>query len=130
MVPPPSPTPPLAAGGNVRQRVQVYLTEDDRTTGRAHTGGELVAHALLDRAAALGAGGVTVWRAVEGVGRSGRLRSIRTPDAELGLPLVVELVDDDAVVAAFLQAVAELAPGALVTVEDVTVGTVGGSGSR
>jgi PII-like signaling protein len=94
-------------------RLMVFLTEDDRS-------GRLPLYkVLLDRAREDGLAGATVWRGVEGFGGSGRLRTMRFPDAAMGLPLAVEVIDAAERIDAFVSAVKELAPGALVTREPV-----------
>jgi PII-like signaling protein len=65
--------------------------------------------------------GATVWRGVEGFGRSGHLRTVRFPDVSRGLPLAVEIVDLTERVDAFVPIVADLAPGSLVTREEVSL---------
>jgi uncharacterized protein len=94
-------------------RLMIFLSEDDRS---GHRG---LHQALLDRARQDGMAGATVWRAVEGFGPSGRLRTARFPDVAGGLPLVVELIDQPERIEAFLAVVKELAPGSLVTREQV-----------
>jgi PII-like signaling protein len=94
-------------------RMVVYLTEDD-LAGHHH-----LHEVLVRRARAEGLAGATVWRAVEGLGRSGHVRAARFPDSVTGLPVAVEIVDLPDRVEAFLTAVRELAPGALVTREPV-----------
>ena len=99
--------------GEPGTRLVVFLTEDD-LVGHHH------AHeALLHRAQEQGLAGATVWRGVEGVGRSGHVRAARFPDSVSGLPVAVEVVDTAERVDAFLATVHELAPGALVTREPV-----------
>ncbi len=64
--------------------------------------------------------GVTVWKGIEGYGASGHLRSSRFPDANIGLPITVELIDTPEQVESFLAVVKELAPRSFVTREKVT----------
>jgi len=94
-----------------KTRLMVFLTEDDRAGRRS------VAEALLERARSSGLAGATIWRGVEGFGHSGHLRAARMPDLARGLPLVLELIDDEAAIEGFLPAVCELASGSLVTTE-------------
>ncbi|MGH9298176.1 MAG: DUF190 domain-containing protein, partial [Acidimicrobiales bacterium] len=94
-------------------RLLVFLTEDDRVGHRP------TANALLERARALGLAGGTVWRGIEGFGRGGHLRAARLPDLARGLPLVLEIIDEEERVDDFVEVVRELAPGALVTLEPV-----------
>jgi hypothetical protein len=96
-------------------RLMVFLTEDDRLGHRP------LADVLVERAQEAGLAGATVWRGIEGFGRSGHLRTTRFPDVARGLPLVVEVVDRPDKVASFVPVVRELAPHALVTTETVTV---------
>lgn len=94
-------------------RLTVFLTEDDREGARP------LAEVLLARAEAAGLAGATLWQGIEGFGRHGHLRAARLADLARGLPLVVEIVDDEPAVAAFVAQVRALAPGALVTLEAV-----------
>ncbi len=96
-------------------RLMVFLTEDDRVGDRC------AAEAIVERARGAGLAGATIWRGVEGFGERGHVRAARLPDLERGLPLVVEVIDEDDAVARFLPVVTELAAGALVTTETVRV---------
>ena len=103
-------------------RVVVFLSEDDRY--HHHGAGE----ELLERARALGMAGATLWRGVEGFGASGHLRTMRFPDVADGLPLLVEVVDVDERVEAFLRVVHEVTPRALVTRERVRMSVPSATG--
>lgn len=94
-------------------RLMIFLSEDDRY---GHHG---LHEALLDRAREAGMAGATLWRAIEGFGASGRVRTARFPDANVGLPLALEVIDLPERIEAFLPVVSELAPGFLVTKEEV-----------
>lgn len=96
-------------------RLMVFLTEDDRVGHRS------TAEALLERALTAGLMGATIWRGIEGFGANGQLRAARLPDLARGLPLVLEMIDDEAALEAFLPTVHELAQGALVTMEPVEI---------
>ena len=69
-------------------RLTVFLTEDDRV---AH---HPVYELLVRRAREQHMAGATVWRGIEGFGRSGQIRTLRFPDAVAGLPVAVELIDE------------------------------------
>jgi PII-like signaling protein len=101
--------------GSPAIRLMVFLTEDDRV-GHAAT-----AEVLFERARALGLAGATLWRGIEGFGASGRLRASRLPDLARGLPLVLEVIDKQSSIEAFLSVVRELAAGSLVTTEEVEI---------
>lgn len=103
-------------------RIVVFLTEDDRV---GHRG---LHEAIVQRAREEGMAGASVWRGIEGFGRSGRVRTARFPDAAAGLPLAVELVDAPEKIESFLAIVRQLAPGSLVTREDVSLQRLSGSG--
>ncbi len=107
----------------VATRIVIFLSEDDR---RGHHG---VHEVILDRARQAGLAGATVWRGIEGFGRSGHVRTARFPDAATGMPLAVEVVDAPDRVDAFLPVVRELAPHSLITREQVEV-TRFGDGER
>lgn len=94
-------------------RLLVYTTEDDRVGHRA------LAEELVERAREDGLQGATVWRGIEGFGRSGMMRTNRLPDVNAGAPLVVEIVDRTDRVSAFLRVVERLAPDAVTTTEPV-----------
>ena len=97
----------------VATRIVIFLSEDDRV--RHHGLHEVI----VNRAREDGMAGATVWRGVEGFGSSGHIRTARFPDAATGLPLAVELLDAPDRIEAFLPVVRELAPGSLVTREQV-----------
>lgn len=96
-------------------RLSVYLTEDDRMEHRA------LSSVVLARARQQSLAGATVWRGIEGFSGSGRVRSNRSPDTEDAMPEVVEIIDTASRIEAFLPTVTEVAPGALVVLEPVTV---------
>jgi uncharacterized protein len=96
-------------------RLTAFLSEDDRS---GHRGLYAV---LLERAQEHGLAGATLQRGIEGYGKSGELRTNRFPDLAAGLPLVLEFIDTPDQIEAFLSVLSELAPGALVTRESVTM---------
>lgn len=107
----------------VATRIVIFLSEDDRS------GRHGLHQALLDRAREDGLAGATIWRGIEGFGSSGRIRTGRFPDAMIGLPVTVELVDSPDRIEAFLPVVKELAPRSFVTREEVTVTRFGAAQS-
>jgi PII-like signaling protein len=58
---------------------------------------------------------------VEGIGRHGRHRTAHFPDASVGLPLIIEIIDAPDSVDAFVPTVLRIVPGALVTREEVRI---------
>ena len=107
------------SGGRPATRLLIFVSEDDRI---GHRG---IADLLVERAHERGMAGATVWRGIEGFGATRHLRAARLPDLARGLPLVVEVIDDEQAVDAFLPVVRELAAGALVTTETVTIASAG-----
>jgi PII-like signaling protein len=103
----------------VRTRIMIFLSEDDRV---GHHG---LHESLLDRAREDGMAGATVWRGVEGFGASGHVRTGHSPDAAIGLPLALEVIDVPERIEAFLSVVCELAPRSFVTREQVAVTRLG-----
>ena len=94
-------------------RIMIFLSEDDR---HHHHG---LHEALLNTALEHGIVGASVWRGIEGFGPTGRVRTLRFPDANTGLPLVVEVIDSPERIEEFLRTVRELAPDSLVTKETI-----------
>ncbi len=97
----------------VATRIMIFLSEDDRL------GRHSLHETIMNRAREDGMAGATVWRGLAGFGSSGRVRTARFPDAATGLPLAIELLDAPDRIDAFLSVVRELAPGSLVTREQV-----------
>jgi PII-like signaling protein len=108
----------------IATRIVIFLSEDDRL---GHHG---LHQAIVDRARDDGMAGATVWRGIEGFGSSGHVRTMRFPDAATGLPLAVELLDSPDRIEAFLPVVRELAPGSLVTREEVRMTRYGAQPAR
>ncbi|HEV2361078.1 MAG TPA: DUF190 domain-containing protein [Acidimicrobiales bacterium] len=92
-------------------RLMAFLNEDD-TFERKPLG-----EVLLDLAGQAGLADAETIRGVEGYGRSGRIRSDRSPDALTGLPIVFQAVGDRATIATLARAVSAMAPDRLVTME-------------
>lgn len=103
----------MAVAEQTACRLLVYTTEDDRL------GHHSLAQELVERARADGLQGATIWRGIEGFGRSGLMHTNRLPDVNAGMPLVVEIIDRAERVSAFLHVVDELAPDAVTTTEPV-----------
>ena len=95
--------------------LRIFIDEDDRVDGRpAHL-------AIVDAMAAFGFCGATVLKGIEGFGRSGRLRAARAVDQGTGLPVLIELIDDETRIAAFLPQLEQIMQGGLITLESIAV---------
>lgn len=95
--------------------LRIYLGENDRNDGKP------LFEALVVRARELGVAGATVLRGPLGYGRTSRLHTAKIVRLSEDLPVVVEIVDEDARIDAFLTAVASWLAGQLVTLERVRV---------
>jgi len=94
--------------------------------GEADKVGHTPLHEVIVREArARGMAGSTVWRGVLGYGRSSRIRSAKILDLSSDLPLICEIVDDEAKTTAFLEVLHDLFEkakcGGMVTHESVHV---------
>ncbi len=96
-------------------RMRVYT--DERATD---DGGPLY-QAIIERARRAGIAGGTVLRAVVGFGESGDVQRASILDLSGNLPLVVELVDEEATLRAFLETLEGFTEVGLVTLEAVEV---------
>ncbi len=97
------------------RRVRIYVSEED-CVGRMPA-----RHAILDFLRRNNASGVTVLRALEGFGASGRIHSSRLAEVPWDLPLVIEWIDTVERVQQLLPKVLSMVPPGMVTVEPTTV---------
>ncbi|MDA8049281.1 MAG: DUF190 domain-containing protein [Rhodospirillales bacterium] len=93
--------------------LRIFLGEDDRADGH------VTYRILVDRARAAGMAGATVLPGPVGFGPSGHMRSDINIDAGPRSPIVVEIVDEEAKVTAFLHEIEALIETGLVTMEKV-----------
>jgi len=98
-----------------RKRARIFLGSDD-----THEGRPLWEH-LLHEAQKEGIVGATVLKAVAGFGAHSQIRAFSVWSLSQNLPLVVEMVDEEAKIRAFLQKVDDWLEEAFVTMEDVEV---------
>ncbi|MDI3256522.1 MAG: DUF190 domain-containing protein [Kyrpidia sp.] len=96
-----------------RLRLRIYCTERDRIHGRP------MARVLMELARVSGLGGATLYRALEGFGRSGIQRSWRYFETESALPLILEFVDEEPVIRRYLDALDQLSFHGFLTMERV-----------
>jgi len=95
--------------------LRVFLGEDDRWEGKPlHV-------AIVERARAQGLAGATVLRGLLGFGASSRIHATHVLRLSDDLPLVVEIVDREDKVRAFLPALDEMVRDGMVTLERVEV---------
>ena len=96
------------------KRVRIYVTEDDRI-GKSPAADSIVGFLRLNHAA-----GVTVYRALEGFGASGRPHSAH-PDVSWDLPIVIEWVETPARVRELLPELKKLVPAGMITIDTTDV---------
>jgi len=95
--------------------LRIFIGEADRTGGRP------LYEALVLKARELGLAGATVLRGPMGFGRGSRLHTAKILQLSNDLPMVVEIVDAEARIHAFLDAADSMLGSALVTLEKATV---------
>ncbi|MDX1570965.1 MAG: DUF190 domain-containing protein [Xanthomonadales bacterium] len=95
--------------------LRIYLGESDAWHGRP------LFEAIVEKARELHLAGATVLRGPLGYGRSSRLHTSKILRLSDDLPLVVEIVESQEKIAAFLDAATPMLADVLVTIEKVRV---------
>jgi PII-like signaling protein len=95
--------------------LRIYLGESD------HVGHQPLYEAIVLKARRAGLAGATVLRGAMGFGASSRLHTSKILRLSIDLPLIIEIVDAEDKINAFLPEIRELIGGGLVTVEKVRV---------
>ncbi len=95
--------------------LRIYLGESD------HARGAPTHHRIVEHLRERGLAGATVLRGIEGYGAKQHLHTDRILSLSGDLPIVIEIVDAEEKIAAFLPAVDALVSEGLVTIEDVRV---------
>jgi len=93
--------------------LRIFIGESDRHEGQP------LYQWLVEEAHRQGLAGATVLRGLEGFGATSRLHTVRMLRLSTDLPLVVEFVDTDEKIDAFLPTVASTISQGLATVEAV-----------
>jgi hypothetical protein len=76
---------------------------------------------IVTKAREMGMAGATVLRGPMGYGRSTQMHTAKILDLSVNLPIVVEIVESEAKIAAFLPGLDGMLAGSLVTTEKVRV---------
>jgi uncharacterized protein len=100
--------------------LRIFIGESDNYEGRP------LYEAIVLKAREMQLAGATVLRASMGYGRSSRLHTAKILRLSEDLPLVVEIVDGEDRINAFLPELEEIMGSGLVTLEKVTVIQYGG----
>lgn len=101
--------------------LRIFLGEDDRADGRP------LYEALVLKAREMHLAGATVLRGPMGFGRTSRLHTAKILRLSDDLPVVVEIVDAEENIQAFLAAIEPIMSGGLITLEKVRVVRYGGA---
>lgn len=97
---------------------------------RARRNGHPLHEAIVFAARDAGLAGATVLRGLMGYGRSGKIENAKILDLSDDLPVVVEIVDTEAKIEAFLPTLEEMASAAVATLEKVRVVRYAGGTAR
>jgi PII-like signaling protein len=97
------------------KRLTIYIGERD------HHGRRSLMTEIVERAHAAGLAGVTVFRGVEGYGKSNHIHTTRILSLSDDLPVCIVIIDTEAAIQAFVDQALDLVEGGLVTIEDVEV---------
>ena len=95
--------------------LRIFIGENDRADGRP------LYEALVLKAREMGMAGATVLRGPMGFGHASRLHTTKILQLSTDLPMIVEIVDADAPIQGFLDAIEPMIGSALVTLEKATV---------
>jgi uncharacterized protein len=95
--------------------LRIFLGEDDRADGKP------LYEAVVVKAREMHLAGATVLRGPMGFGRSSRLHTAKILRLSEDLPVVVEIVDAEAQIRSFLEAIESLLGSSLITLEKVQV---------
>jgi PII-like signaling protein len=96
-------------------RLRIYIGESDRCEHRP------LYEAVVLKAREFHLAGATVLRGPMGFGKSSRLHTAKILRLSTDLPIVIEIVDAEAKIQAFLPHLKSMIGGGLVTLEDVRV---------
>jgi PII-like signaling protein len=97
------------------QRLCIYIGESDRWHHRP------LFEALVLAAREAGLAGATVYRGSMGFGASSRLHTAKILQLSMDLPIVLEIIDTEKKIAAFLPRLDTMIAGGLVTLEPVQI---------
>lgn len=100
-------------------RLRIFIGEADK-----HRHAPLY-EMIVKEARAAGLAGATAWRGVLSFGATSRIRSAKILDLSSDLPIIIEIVDDEARISAFVPRLnillEEAESGGLVTLEKVSI---------
>lgn len=95
--------------------LRIFIGESDRWEHKP------LYEAIVFKAREMHLGGATVLRGPMGYGKTSRLHTAKILNLSTDLPLVIEIVDSEAAIEAFLPVLDKMISGGLVTLEKVKV---------
>jgi len=95
--------------------LRIFIGESDRCDGRP------LYEAIVLKARAAGLAGATVLRSPMGFGAASRVHTAKILRLSSDLPMLVEIVDEETKIKAFLPTLDDMVDGGLVTLEKVQV---------
>jgi PII-like signaling protein len=95
--------------------LRIFIGESDRWEHKP------LAEAIVLKAREMHLGGATVLRGPMGYGRTSRVHTSKILNLSTDLPLIIEIVDSEAAISAFLPILDRMITGGLVTLEKVKV---------
>ena len=95
--------------------LRIFIGESDRH------GGQPLYTAIVERARRAGLSGATVFKGIEGFGGHSVVHAARIFDLSTDLPVLIEIVDTEEKIAAFIPALDEIVSEGLITMESVQV---------
>ena len=95
--------------------LRIFVGESDRW------GRQPLAIAIVEAARKAGLGGATVFKGIEGFGAHSMIHAARIVDLSSDLPILIEIVDTEEKIRAFLPTLDEMVTEGLVTLETVEV---------
>ncbi len=104
--------------------LRIFVGESDRWRGKP------VFEALVEQARERGLAGATVFRGVMGFGKNSRIHTAHILTLSTDLSMLVEIVDTEEKIDAFLPVLDEMMVEGLVTTERVDVIRYGSSGNK
>jgi len=99
--------------------LRIFIDEDDRYEGRP------LYMAIVDALKAAGFTGATVLKGIEGFGTHKTVHAARTFDMSTNLPILIEVIEEDAKVMAFIPALREMIVEGLITLEKIELMRIG-----
>jgi PII-like signaling protein len=91
--------------------LRIFIDEDDRFDGRP------LYMALVDALKAAGFTGATVLKGIEGFGVHKTIHAARTFDQSTNLPILIEVIEEEAKILAFMPTLRSMVSEGLITLE-------------